>query len=117
MKLLLDAHLPKSIKLTLANLGHDVIHTFDLPNKNCTSDKEIEAISIFEKRVVISKDADFVNSFLLKRRPHKLLLISTGNVNNKDLEKLIIGNIDVITEAFLEYDFIELNRSQLVYHI
>ena len=117
MKLLLDAHLPRSIKLPLANLGHDVLHTFDLPNKNCTSDKEIEAFSISEKRVVISKDADFVNSFLLNRRPHKLLLISTGNINNNDLENLIIDNVDMIREAFLEYDFIELNRSQLIYHM
>ena len=117
MKLLLDAHLPRSIKLTLTNLGHDVIHTFDLPNKNSTSDKEIEAISISEKRVIFSKDSDFVNSFLLKRRPYKLLLISTGNINNKDLEKLIIENVDMITEAFFEYDFIELNQSQIIYHM
>ena len=68
-----------------------------------------------EKRVLLTKDSDFVNSFLLKRRPFKLLLISTGNINNKDLEGLIVGNIDVIIEVFSEYNFIELNRSQLIY--
>ena len=116
MKFLVDAHLPISIKLTLIKLGHDVIHTLDLPNKNRTSDKEIETLSFSEKRIVITKDSDFVNSFLLYRCPYKLLLISTGNINNKGLEKLIIGNIDVIAEALSNYDFIELNRLQLIYH-
>jgi predicted nuclease of predicted toxin-antitoxin system len=38
--------------------------------------------------VVVTKDSDFVNSFLLSRRPRKLLLVSTGNIGNAELEAL-----------------------------
>ena len=33
-----------------------------------------------EKQVVITKEADFVNSFLFHGQSHKLLLVSTGNI-------------------------------------
>lgn len=117
MKFLIDAHLPKSIKFHFNKLGYDVIHTLDLLKKNRTSDKEIERLSISEKRVLITKDSDFVSSFLLDRRPYKLLLVSTGNNNNKDLEKLFVQNINVLADAFTKYDFIELSRSHFIYHM
>ena len=48
----------------------------------------INSLSIREGFVAITKDANFVNSFLLYRKPHKLLLISIGNVRNAELEVL-----------------------------
>lgn len=78
MKFLVDAHLPRRIVYRLREAGHDAVHTLDLPNGNRTTDTEIIAISVREQRIVITKDADFVNSYFLRHQPHKLLLISTG---------------------------------------
>jgi len=36
MKFLIDAHLPKRLAQLLQRLGHDAIHTLDLPGKNRT---------------------------------------------------------------------------------
>ena len=69
MKFLIDAQLPKRLALLLTNLGYDVIHTLDLPNKNSTSDIEINRISVAEKWIVISKDRDFFDSILLYQEP------------------------------------------------
>lgn len=74
MKFLVDAHLPRRIARRLQEAGHDALHTLDLPDGNRTTGAEINAISLLEQRVVITKDADFVNSFLLKNQPYKLLL-------------------------------------------
>ncbi len=45
-----------------------------------TTDKEIITLAFKEERVVITKDSDFLESFLIKNQPEKLVLIKTGNI-------------------------------------
>ena len=116
MKFLVDAQLPRRLALRLSEAGHDAVHTLDLSNANRTSDSEINAISVAEQRVVITKDSDFVDSFLLQKKPWKLLLISTGNISNLELEKLFLANLTTITDGFLKHDYIEINQANLVFH-
>jgi predicted nuclease of predicted toxin-antitoxin system len=85
--------------------------------KNRTTDTEICHISEREQRVVITKDADFVNSFLLTRQPHKLLLISTGNMNNMDFESIFVPQIPAIAEALSTADFAEFTPTSVVIHV
>jgi predicted nuclease of predicted toxin-antitoxin system len=116
MKFLIDAHLPRHLSFLLKHHGYDAIHTLDLANGNRTSDTQINDISEREQRIVITKDADFVDSFLLTKRPYKLLLISTGNITNKELSELFVKNLSTITTALNEYDYVELTRSTLIEH-
>ncbi|MEH2053942.1 DUF5615 family PIN-like protein [Nostoc sp.] len=74
MKFLVDAQLPVRLARFLESAGYDTIHTKDLLNKNATSDTEINAVSIRDNRIVITKDSDFLNSFLTIQEPYKLLL-------------------------------------------
>jgi predicted nuclease of predicted toxin-antitoxin system len=69
MNFLVDAHLPRRFVFYLRQVGHDAIHTLDLPNANRTSDADIIQMAIQEQRIVITKDADFVDSHLLQGRP------------------------------------------------
>lgn len=66
---------------------------------------------------MVTKDADFVNSFIVKHRPYKLLLVTTGNIHNRELEQLFVQNIRRIAEGFESFDFIELGRNHVVYHV
>ena len=116
MKFLVDAQLPRRIAHAMAAAGHDVLHTLDLPDGNRTKDSQINDLSENEQRVVITKDADFVDSFLLKQRPYKLLLISTGNITNIELEALFLPQLAVIVEALETHQFVELNRDSLIIH-
>jgi predicted nuclease of predicted toxin-antitoxin system len=79
MKFLVDAQLPRRLIYRLREAGYDALHTLDLPAGNRTTDAEINAASLREGRIVITKDADFVSSFIVSREPYKLLLISTTN--------------------------------------
>jgi predicted nuclease of predicted toxin-antitoxin system len=63
MKFIIDAQLPRRLAIWLSEKGFDAIHTLDLPDKNSTSDSEISALSIREKRIVISKDSDFYDRY------------------------------------------------------
>jgi predicted nuclease of predicted toxin-antitoxin system len=116
MKFIVDAQLPRRLALHLREVGHDVFHTLDLPHGNRTTDTEINELSEAENRVVITKDADFVNSFVLSRRPHKLLLVSTGNITNTELEALFVAHAPSIAATLQSHSFIELNRNSLIVH-
>lgn len=116
MKFLVDAQLPQRLAYRLIDAGHDTIHTINLPQSNRTPDAEIIAISLREQRVVITKDADFVDSFLLSRQPYKLPLISTGNITNAALEQLFMRNLHFIVEALQGFDYVELNRNTIIIH-
>ena len=116
MKFLVDAQLPRRLVLQLREAGYDAIHTLDLVNGNRTSDAEINGVSIAEQRVVITKDSDFVESFLLHKRPWKLLLVSTGNISNRELEQLFAATLSIIADGFSNYDYIEFNRLNVIFH-
>lgn len=117
MKFLVDAQLPRRLALSISAANHDAIHTLDLPDGNNTTHAQINVISGEEERIVITKDADFVNSFWLEQKPYKLLLISTGNITNNELENLFLPQLTKISEAFEEHSFLELNRETLIIHV
>ncbi len=74
MNFLVDAQLPRRLAARLRVAGHDARHTLDLPDGNRTTDQEILAIPDREDRVVVTKDADFVTTFVVAHQPRKLLL-------------------------------------------
>jgi predicted nuclease of predicted toxin-antitoxin system len=116
MNLLVDAQLPRRLAAYLRSAGYDVVHTLDLPAGNRTTDEEINAIAERDSRVVITKDADFVSSFVLSRRPPKLLLVSTGNISNRALEDLFAKHLAQLSAALLSSSYVELTRTTLIIH-
>jgi len=88
MKFLVDAQLPRRFAVWLRDNGHDALHTLDLSKGNRTADATIAALSVRQRRIVATKDSDFVDSFILQQQPAKLLLISTGNIMNAEREAL-----------------------------
>lgn len=116
MKFLVDAQLPRRLALQLNALGHDAVHTLDLPAGNQTSDSDILVCARQSDRVVITKDSDFVTSFLLSGEPKQLLLVSTGNLPNTELEAMFASNHEALVNALAENAFVELNRTSLVVH-
>ena len=65
MRFLIDAHLPRRMIGWIA--GGDAVHTLDLPDGNQTTDEQIITCADGEQRIVVTKDADFVNSHLLQK--------------------------------------------------
>ena len=116
MKFLVDAQLPRRLSHRLQELGHDVVHTLDLPQGNRTTDARIIQMSMAERRVVVTKDTDFVDTLIVKGVPYKLLLVSTGNIKNSDLERLLLRNIESIVDGFAGFDFIEIDQLAIRFH-
>jgi predicted nuclease of predicted toxin-antitoxin system len=113
---IIDAQLPVKLAEVLLQCGHDAIHTLHLPLRNSTPDGVIRELSEEEKRIVISKDTDFLGSHLVSGIPQKLLLIRTGNIKNRVLLDLFRAHHKILEEHFLNADLIELHATELVVH-
>ena len=116
MKFLVDAQIPKLLSVWLNEKRFNAIHTSELPNKNSTTDDEINKLSFKGKRIVITKDTDFLQSFKLNQQPYKLLLITTGNISNEQLKKIFEKQINEITSLFEINSFIELTKDSIIVH-
>lgn len=114
MKFIVDAHISKKLSEFLVWKGYDALHTVDLPNKNATKDSEINQLSLDEKRVLISKDLDFIESLLISNKPYKLIYITTGNISNKQLLELFGKNIEKIVELISQNRLVELSSENIV---
>ena len=114
MKFLVDAQLPKSLARFLRARGFDAIHTLDLPRQNVTDDDEITRLSVAEKRIVISKDSDFYDSYTARQQPYKLLYLTVGNISNRDLLDLFDKNLLLIVHSLQSGAVVELSRTAII---
>jgi len=114
MKFLVDAQLPYGLALLLRDKGFDTLHTNDLPDKEYTTDSQIRNIAVSENRIVITKDYDFVDSFILKKIPEKLLIVTTGNIKNKQLFALWKNNLELIIFLFETHNLVELSNDDVM---
>lgn len=85
-----------------------------MPRAEWTTDREINELSTREGRVVVTKDSDFVDSFVLKGQPYKLLQVTTGNIRNAELERLLKANLSTALEALELHDYVELSRTSII---
>lgn len=116
MKFLVDAQLPKVLAVEIQSLGHEAVHTSELPKRNSTPDEDIASFSDLHDMIVITKDSDFVTSHLLRNTPGKLLLIATGNISNPTLIRIFQKHLPEIEKAFSDCVFVEINSSSMVVH-
>ncbi len=114
IKFIVDAQLPKRLSNFLSDNGYDSIHTLSLENKNNTKDKEIIENSLQENRVVITKDYDFLESFILKGEPQKLIIIKTGNISNNELIELFSAHLDTIIKMITGSSLVELHKDEII---
>lgn len=116
MKFLIDANLPRRLVRIFQEHGHVAVHTLDLPEGNATADTALLDYSEKNDCVITTKDSDFSTSFWLQNRPSKLLLISTGNIKNAELEILLTANFDQLISALIENRYVELTREHMIVH-
>lgn len=116
MRFLIDAQLPRRLSHEVTRQGHDAIHTLDLPNGNQTPDQEIIHFAVNENRIMVTKDSDFVASYLLSGLPPKLLLVSTGNTSNEQLSTIFTATLVALEDAFQSHSFVELGKTIITIH-
>lgn len=116
MKFIVDAQLPKSLSDFLNQKGLESIHTLDMPDGNKTKDSYIAQRANEEERVVISKDFDFLESFLIRSEPRKLIAVRTGNIPNRQLISIFDKNLETIIKMISRSNFLEISKTEIAEH-
>lgn len=84
MNFLVDAQLPPALARWIASQGHQASHVFDF-GFHTADDPVIWERARNEKAIIISKDEDFVDHWLLSNQPVPLVWIRKGNCSNQAL--------------------------------
>lgn len=116
MRVLVDAQLPKRLANLFSSFDIDAKHTLELTKQNATPDQEIINIADHEDRIIISKDSDFLDNYILQGQPQKLLIVSTGNINNNDLMRIFERNIETIKSLFEDNAVVEIDEEEIQVH-
>ena len=84
MNFLVDAQLPPALARWIAGQGHQATHVFDL-GFHTADDPAIWERARNEQAVIISKDEDFVDHWILSAAPVQLVWVRKGNCSNRAL--------------------------------
>ncbi|MBI4646512.1 MAG: DUF5615 family PIN-like protein [Bacteroidia bacterium] len=100
LKFIIDTQLPPLLIEFFQWKGYNSIHTTFFQDGHLLKDKQIREIAINEDRIIVTKDEDFIDYYLLKRSPPKILLIETGNISNRDLFIILNKYFSEIIKSF-----------------
>lgn len=111
MKFLCDVHISFRMKNHLVSLSFDALHVNNMPDKWHTKDADISAFADEHDLIVITKDVDFRNAYLIRKTPKKLVKISLGNIANDELIKSFERHLDFISQLDKKGGFlVELDK-------
>jgi len=115
-RLIVDTQLPPSLADFFKRKGFDATHVVDYPAGALTQDDEIIAIATNEKRIIVTKDIDFFDYFMLKNYPPAVLLLQLGNIKNSELFIFMDNHLDTIHELFIEdiKRLVLINRHKII---
>ena len=84
MKFLVDAQLPPALARWIDSQGHQTTHVFEIGLERA-KDPPIWECARNENAVIITKDEDFADRWLLSDPPASLIWIRRGNCSNRAL--------------------------------
>lgn len=84
MKFLVDAQLPPALARWIGDHGHQATHVFEL-GFHTADDPLIWQRAAVEQVVIVSKDEDFVDHWLVSNQPVPLIWVRKGNCSNRVL--------------------------------
>jgi predicted nuclease of predicted toxin-antitoxin system len=102
MRFLIDTQLPPLLADILNQRGYEAVHSTYFEQGHLLKDKAISELAVLQDRIVVTKDHDFWDSFLVKGAPPRVLLLEMGNVKNRrlfDAFRAHIGRIETLFEA------------------
>ncbi len=102
LRFLIDTQLPPKLAEILNQRGCEAVHTVSYLDGPLMKDRSLIEIATAEQRIIITKDSDFLDYFLLKGAPPQVLLLQIGNVKNRRLFDAFRANLAQIQALFEE---------------
>ncbi len=105
MRFICDVHLPIRLSKFLVAQGAESVHVNQILDGSSTADVSICHYADENDCIVITKDADFKNSYLLRKTPRKLIRVCLGNLSNDELVELFTKHLPLIRQLNGEDSF------------
>lgn len=116
MKFLCDVHISYKIVKYLRSSGFETVHINEILDKWHTKDGDICTYADVNDLIVLTKDADFKNSFLISNTPKKLIKVNLGNISTSVLVDAISKNLQAIQNLYSMGGFlIELDKDSVTF--
>lgn len=114
-KFIIDTQLPPLLARYFTSKGCHAIHTTYFTNGHLLSDKQIVEIAKTSNRIIVTKDSDFYDNYLVNGAPPSVLILQLGNCSNKDLIQLLDSNLDTILHSLQENaEIIIIDKQKIV---
>lgn len=115
LRFIVDTQLPPLLSGYLVKKGHDSIHTTYFKDGHLLQDAEISEIAKREFRIIVTKDNDFLERYVLRGSPPKVLLIQFGNIKNEDLINLFEKELPKVVNLFeQDSNLVIFNKDKLI---
>lgn len=116
MKFLCDVHISYKIVRYLKSSGFEALHINEILDKWHTKDQDICHYANKNDLIVLTKDADFKNSFLISNTPNNLVKVNLGNISTLALIDIISINLKAIQHLNSSGGFlIELDQDTVTF--
>lgn len=117
MKFLCDVHISYKLAKFIEEKGFQAIHVNTILDKWFTKDSDISKYADSNNMIIITKDADFRDSFFIKKSPRKLIKINLGNISNSNLQLIFAGVLEKLKELDTDTPFLlEIESDYITYH-
>ncbi|MCU0391022.1 MAG: DUF5615 family PIN-like protein [Thermoflexibacter sp.] len=115
MKILCDVHIAYKLVNFLISKGIEATHVNHILDSWFTKDSKIAEFVDSNDYTLVSKDADFKESHLLRSTPQKLIKVNLGNISNKELIKIFEENLSTF-QNYMDSGkcMIEINKDSIV---
>lgn len=80
LRFIVDTQLPPLLSHYFVSKGQDSIHTTFFKDGHLLQDAEISEIAKRENRIIVTKDSDFLERYVLHGAPPKVLLLQFGAI-------------------------------------
>ena len=100
IKFLIDTQLPPLLARYLRNKNHDAKHSTYFLNGHLFQDAELIKKALEHDLIIVTKDIDFLDHYVLNGSPPRVLLLQFGNVSNSELYSLFDIYLNQIVEEF-----------------
>lgn len=116
MTILCDVHISYKICKFLDDKNINTIHVNQILNKSKTKDSEICRYADRYDYIVLTKDIDFKNNFLINKTPKKLIKINLVNISNQKLVKILEEHLNLIIKLNNQSSFLlEIDTDQIYF--
>lgn len=114
MKFIIDENLPPDLASIFRNAGLNCYHVNEMKARQTqrVRDDQLRRLTIQKGYVIVTKDDDFVRSFVSRKVPEKLVFIYGLNSKESLLSRMkeMIPEIATLLE---QHDFIEVNEKEI----